>query len=66
MPNSQKSARPSSPATMVTAQLILRRIKGRAALTRFMPIAAISPFITSAELSSAANVEIFHHQHAII
>ena len=51
---------------VVTAQLILRRIKGRAALTRFMPIAAISPFITSAELSSAANVEIFHHQHAII
>jgi len=44
----------------------MRRIKGRAALTRFMPIAAISPFITSAELSSAANVEIFHHQHAII
>jgi len=31
-----------------------------------MPIAAISPFITSAELSSAANVDIFHHQYAII
>jgi len=29
-------------------------------------MAAISPFITSAELSSAADVDIFHHQHAII
>jgi hypothetical protein len=29
-------------------------------------MAAISPFITSAELSSAANVDIFHRQHAII
>jgi len=27
---------------------------------------AITPFITSAELSSAANVDIFDHQHAII
>jgi hypothetical protein len=27
---------------------------------------AITPLITSAELSSAANVDIFHHQHAII
>ena len=27
---------------------------------------AITPFITSAELPSAANVDTFHHQHAMI
>ena len=43
----------------MTAQLILRRIRGRAALTRFVQMEAITPFITSAELSSAANVDIF-------
>ena len=34
-------------------------MKGRAALTRFVQIEAITPFITSAELSSAANVSTY-------
>jgi hypothetical protein len=45
---------------------MLRRINGRAGVTRFVQMEAITPFITSAGLSSAANVDIFHHQHGII